>query len=295
MRTTKSDIADKTRLDKHIYEIDEIIVGGSLSSLLYAFYTNKKVLFTQAQKPFLFEEIDVSKIPNVKTMFTNRIPSIQLWEHLLFALSLNGQIIGSNLNKSIRIQDDILKITTEFSRLTRIKFNKLVIFEPEMIEGIPSPISTTRGKHQVYDWFNVHRGALHTKTVVNTSEDYVNKIWFYSSERDSTKKEVRDCVVMSLLTDEQISSFDYSETITRIRMESLFKELGIDKHPLLEHADREIYENIKRVYEPHDRFQFLDLTPGEIVDIMEPKQVHKYGVFFPHGRYSTNSIEAYRL
>lgn len=284
-----------SRLDKHTYEIDEIVVGGNLSSLLFAFYTDRKVVFTEAQKPFLFDEIDVAKIPNIKTSFTTRIPSIQLWEHLLFSLSLNGQIIGSDLNKSIRVQDDTLKITTEFSRLTRIKFNKLFVFEPQMIEGAPEPIKITKNKHQVYDWFNVHRGTLHTKTTVSTSEDYVNKVWFYSSERNNIKKEVRDCVAMSYLTDEQLASFDYSETITRIRMESLFKELGIHSNPNLEHADREIYENIERVYEPHDSFQFLDLTPQEIVDKMEPKQAHKYGSFFPLGRYNTNSIEAYRL
>lgn len=284
----------KTRLDRHTYTIDEIVVGGSLSSLLFAFYTDRKVVFIEPQKPFMFDEIEATAIPGINKKLAPKIPAVQVWEHLLFTMSLNGQIIGSDLNQSIRVQDDILKVTTQHSRLTRIRFKKLFVFEPEEITGLPAPTKIVRGKHHVYDWFNVYHGASHAKTIISTNDDFMNKIWFYTSAR-AIKNEHKDCVSLSILTDEEIKNFDYSETVTRIKIESILKELKINKNPEVEHADREIYENISYTFAPDEKFEFLDLTPEQIIATIEPKRKHKHAIFFPHGRNRTARIEANRL
>lgn len=282
------------KLDKHVYSIDEIVIGGDLSSLLYAFYTDRKIVFVNPQKPFLFDEIRSDAFPGLQPSHTGKIPSVQAWEYLVFILGLNGQIIGSDLNRSIRIQEDVLKISTEFSRLTRIKFKKLFIFDPEQVNGLPSPISAVRKKHDVYDWFNVKHGSVHVNSFISTSDDHINKIWFYKSDR-LPRYDYKDCVVLSKLTDEQINEFDYSETVTRIKMENIYKELGIHIKPELDHAGREIKENIKYTFDTHEQFEFFDLTPEELIDKIKLTRESKYVKLFPHGRYYSYSIEADRL
>ena len=53
---------------------------------------------------------------------------------------------------------------------------------------------------------------------IETEDDFVEAIWFYSSDRIDGNSPVRDACAVSRLTTEQLSNFDYSETMARFKI-----------------------------------------------------------------------------
>jgi hypothetical protein len=244
-----------TRLDKHIYTIPEIVIGSCLSSLIFAFKHNLPILFKQINKPFMFDDVHVEDPEFLNFGRGNKIPAVFLWEKLMLYHGFYGNIVAPDLARSIRVEEDKLKVTTEFSRLARFEFDKLHIYDPSQLDGISPPVKTSEGIHTVIDWFNVKKGAKHNKTHLIYDQEFLNQIWFYSSERVPNPT-YKDCVVRSLLTADQIKDHDYSEVICRLQLQKIFKELDITKSPRLEHAGRDIYWSFDEEYLDTDRLKF---------------------------------------
>ena len=253
------------KLDKHIYQIDKVVIGGCLSSLLYAFYNNASVIFTETTKPFMFDDVDLRGIKHFTPSNGVKIPQVELWEGIMFNLGLNGKLPTSDLARVIRLEkDNTLKITTEHSRMARIKFKELIIFDPAQISGLPAPLKKKEGRHTVIDWFNAKKGARHTKNHMSFGGLFLQEVWFYAGVR-TPNPTYRDCITRSLLTRKQITDFDYSETVARIKLEEIFKELGFTATTKLEHAGRDIYWNIKRTYPDMDNIKVISHSPEKIL------------------------------
>lgn len=281
-----------TRLDKHVYTIPEIVVGSCLSSLVFAFKHDLPILFKQVNKPFMFDDVYVEDPEFLDFGRGNKIPAVFLWEKLMLYHGFYGNVVAPDLARSIRVEDGTLKVTTEFSRLARIKFDKLYIYDPAQLEGIAPPTKTTEGLHTVVDWFNVKKGAKHNKTYLIYNQKFLNQIWFYSSVRVPNPT-YKDCVVKSLLTSEQIKDHDYSEVICRLQLQKVFKELDIIKSPRLEHAGRDIYWNYSEEYLDTDRLKFKKKQIDRITfntPSTHKGSINKYVKLFSPSRNHTSSI-----
>jgi len=253
------------KLDKHIYQIDKVVVGGCLSSLLYAFYNNASVIFTETTKPFMFDDVDLRGIKHFTPINGVKIPQVKLWEGIMFNLGLNGKLPTSDLARVIRLEkDNTLKITTEHSRMARIKFKELIVFDPAQISGLPVPIKKKEGRHAVIDWFNAKKGAKHTKNYLSFDNDFLKEVWFYTGDRVPNPT-YRDCVVKSFLTRSQIDDFDYSETVARISLEQKFEDLGFVATSKLIHAGRDIYWNIEHTYPDMGNIKVISHSPEKIL------------------------------
>lgn len=283
-----------SRLDRHIYKTSEVVIGGCLATFLFAYYTGKKVAFVEAQPPFLFDEVAGNAIPGIEPNFGHTFPAVQVWEYLLFALGMNGQIIGSDLNRSIRVDDGMLKITTEYSRMTRVEFEKLWVFDPRQVKGLPPARKIKKNLNRVIDWVNVKQGSNHTHTFHQNEDKFMNKVWWYNSPRFDNSN-LKDCVVESYLTDEQVRDFDYSETIVRMALEELYKDKEITKYPRLDHAERVIIEDIDYVFDAQENVEHVKPDADYIIDQWKSEEVSPYVKFFPSSRYSSGRITADRV
>ena len=281
-----------TRLDKHVYTIPEIVIGSCLSSLVFAFKHNMPILFKQIRKPFMFDDVYVIDPEFLEFGRGSKIPSVFLWEKLMLYHGFYGNIIAPDLARSIRIEEEQLKVTTEFSRLIRIKFNKLHIFDPSELDGIDPPIDSVEKLHTVIDWFNVKKGAKHNKTNLKFKENFLNEVWFYSSVRVPNPT-YKDCVVRSYLTSEQLKDHDHSEVICRLQLQKIFKELNITERPRLEHAGRDIYWSYDEKYLDTDRLKFKNNHIDRITfntPSTHKGSIDKYVKLFSSSRNHTSSI-----
>ena len=230
-----------TNLDHHIYEIDELVIGNSLEAVSYAFLNCKTIILNDDNKLNFFDffepEIDLQKYGiesekyelntyNGKKIFGTS--KAELWQRLVFSLSLSGKLPVHSIASSIRIEDENnLKVLTKNSRVIKFKFDKIRIFDDENINGLGQ--SNVEEKYKVVDWVNVKAGMKHEYDYLETGEDFVKEIYFYSSERvgGGENDERKDLVSVSYLTKEQLEDFNYSDTYVKFKVKSLMEERGI--------------------------------------------------------------------
>jgi len=228
-------------LNHHLYEIDEFVIGNSLEAISYAFLNHRTLALNGPHKLNFFDffepQVDLQKYKleleqyELKTHEGTKLvgPSkLETWERMVFSLSLAGLLPVHDLVSSIRIEDEnILKISTENSRMIRFKFNKLRIFDDENVYGLGLPIQDDR--YKVVDWINVRSGMKHKYDCLETEDDFVKEIYFYPSSRvgGGPNDERKDLVSVSYLTKEQLEDFNYSDTYVKFKIQSLMKECGI--------------------------------------------------------------------
>jgi len=219
---------------------DEIVIGSSLRAFLYAYNKNLPILLTKSRRPFKFEyfepDVDFSYIGIdeesrvFKTFGENKvvgIPKTILWETLAFSLSIDGLCPLSNLCHSIRNYDGRLVCSNEYSKIAEYEFNTCYYFGDDNTTGIVAEKEPKIKKYICYDWIAINRGGKIEYDFMDVGDDLVNHVWFYSSDRIDGNTGVKDACVVSYLNSDQLSDFDYSETMARFKMLAEMDKRGI--------------------------------------------------------------------
>lgn len=195
---------------KHCFCFEKIVIGGNLDALSYSYKNNLPLVINKLCSPYRFE-------PEKKA----------LWNKLYFMLSLSGLNILGDKTDNIRIDKEELMITTKDSKVIKIKYDKLVLFDDRSISGLPLPSKKTE-EFIVLDWMDAENCMMHNHEKINTNDNFVKKIYFYPTDRifgnHTTKK---DLIVVSRLTKKQLQDFRYSDTMARFKTEKMLKNIGI--------------------------------------------------------------------
>jgi hypothetical protein len=231
-------------LKGHVYNCDKIVVGGDLRAVLFAYFNDLPIIFTQLQEPVFYERfrwtLDLSPLGVRNLAISLNTPAggwsygirkDRIWRHLLYILSMSGRVPLSDKAKKIRINsDNTLRVTTERSRLVRFSFNKLVVFDDHNLEGY-TELDTDNDPNKVYkvlDWMNVRSGMGHPYDMMEGGDKFVTQIHFYPSERiDGRHEDKKDLIAVSYLTKEELEHFQYSDTYARFKVCDIMKEAGI--------------------------------------------------------------------
>ena len=216
-----------------ILEYDTIILGSSLNALLLATQKFCPVIFSDFEKPFRFDyldpniELEYLKIPQEfrqKSLTTHTgqidvgMPKYILWERLMFMLSAAGYAPLSNLCKSIRILDNKMICSNEYSKIAEIRFNECIYIGDKNVSVPVEQKGVANAEYLCYDWVAFNKGGKHEIDFIRTNDKFVNEIWFYPSDRIDGNTSVRDACVVSTLDLEQLSDFNYSETMARFKL-----------------------------------------------------------------------------
>ena len=280
---------------------EKVVIGGNLEAFIYAFKHCLPVLYTNLKPPFRFDylqpdvdfNLNINPPPNVlKTASgtTTYGPSkLQVWQKLLFLMSISGKIIYGDTVRSIQIDDGEIQLSCDGIRRKNITFDQVVIFDDEKIIGLPTVNKQIKYKNIVYDWVNIVSGGSHEYDLLQYEDEFINTIYFYPSERNDNTR-LKDLVCVSYLTDEELVDFSYSDTYVKFKLLDLFKELGIRgarngrdvKRPghykyyavKLEPSNRQVVRRIVNEYETSHRLIFNNLTLSEIAE--EPTVLEGY-------------------
>jgi len=264
-------------------ECDTLVVGSSLEALVYCYLNNTPFVCSQLTPPHHFEyfnhqdDLSVFGIKNdshtIQTNFSEQtvgIDKLWLWERLFFYLSVAGLCPLTDKADSLRITDNILKASTPNARMAKIHFNELIVFDDTNVYGLGIP-EIKEKTYSVYDWFDVRSGMKHTYDRIEDTNDFVNHIIFYSSQRVEGNHNFKDAIAVSYLTKTQLDDFEYSDISARFKTLYMMKELGIrgarngrnmlDKTKYkyyavrIENTKREIIEP-RSVYKAYDNISF---------------------------------------
>tara|TARA_Y100001963_G_scaffold159223_1_gene261938 strand:- start:1040 stop:1924 length:885 start_codon:yes stop_codon:yes gene_type:complete len=223
-----------------IHEYDEIVIGSNLTAVLYAFNNKLPIFYTHPQRPFRFDHlkptVDLSCIglqntPREILTHEGKInigtPKRLLWERLLFVISLAGRAPLSTLCHSMRHNGESLICSNEYSKIAQINFQKAYYFGDLNCSGLVDEKIVANPRYMCYDWIAFNRGGKHEIDLIETTDNFVNKIWFYPTDRVDGNSPVKDACLVSTLTEEQLLDFDYSQTMARFKMVAEMRDRGM--------------------------------------------------------------------
>ena len=104
-------------MKKHVYEYDEIVVGSGLAAIFYSYINQLPLIFKEQNPPHFYERFEAD-FPLDKLFLTNPIEALntpqgqikvgasklQIYDRLLFVLSLAGKIPISDKIEKIRLE-----------------------------------------------------------------------------------------------------------------------------------------------------------------------------------------------
>ena len=226
-------------LRKHVYEYKRIVLGSGLRALLYSCLNQVPIVLHNIKVPNRIDffkptsdlnliglQNEVTKLHGIKIVEEVGTSKELAWQKLNFLASLSGLNLLADKTKSVRVQDDLLRITTQRERLIKIKFGELIVFDPVGVYGIEKNIE--HKKLRVIDWFNVNSGAKHKFDILKDDDDFVNSIYFYKSDRIcGNTQNLKDLVATSYCTKDELQNIEYSDLYARYIVLDMMKNAGI--------------------------------------------------------------------
>lgn len=197
---------------------DKLVIGGSLTAVLYAYKNNLPIIVDIPHAPFQFdycpEEWDLSFIGFSKAIQHRKS---QVWDRLLFIMAMAGLVIFPNNIQSFRLDNGQIIVITLDNKRIEVEYNEIVEFDKEKGEDVI-----------VYDWFAVRSGATHEYDVLaDPNSDFCHTLLFHPSTRKSTRKEIKDVCSISTLPEKELHLAYHSETYSRLKTIQMMKDAGI--------------------------------------------------------------------
>ena len=234
------------------YKYKEIVIGGNLDALVYSQTKNIPIIINKINLPHRFEK-------------TNNVKSLEKWYNLFYHLSLSGLNLVGEKAHHIRIRDEEVSVFTRDARVIKFEYEQLIVFDDESINGLANPKKENED-FIVLDWMIARSCETHSYNELLTEDQFVNKIYFYPSERtDGHHPHRKDLVSISFLNKTQLEDFEYSDTYAKFKVLHLLKEKGIrgkkcggQNHYALniEVERREIKKTKMNLYDKTEKIEF---------------------------------------
>lgn len=250
-------------MTSHTFPVDNLILGGSLESLMYAYMTETPIVIGHPRRPSEIDELNTTHdLTFLGYKSEEKIMTLHLWERLSFLLSLSGYLLIPNLIENIRQETDRLVIVTSNMRKVEVIFNNLIEFDSQLTNYA-----------LMYDWFAVRSGGKHDVNLLEDDEYLAHKLIFHPSKRIGVRNS-KDVVAITKLRIDNIYNMEYSEAYVTMKTRQMMKEAGIrgtskgfNKYrkrtfdPVkIEHLHREIKEQVTPK-KPLDRILSLPPKP----------------------------------
>jgi hypothetical protein len=227
-------------LGSEVFKYDKIVIGSSMSAVLYAFVKNYPIFFAEEHRPFRFDyfdpHIDLSclKIPGAAKSLTTfegekkvGVPKEILWERLLFLMAVTGQSPLSNLCGTVRYDGDTVVCSNEYSKIMEFTFKECFYFTDKNATGFVEQKSLDDDTYICYDYIGFNKGGKHEIDYIKTSDDFVREIWFYPSDRIDGNTPVKDACAVSVVKAEQLPHFEFSQTMSRFKVIDEMEKRGM--------------------------------------------------------------------
>ena len=213
-----------------------------MDAILFAAQNFCPVIFSDLRKPFRFDYLP----PTVDASFLDLLPEQEykvlntfgkplevgipkhiLWERMIFLLSLNGLAPLANLCSNLRFEDNKIICFNDYSKIAEIRFEKCYYFGDSNISGGKRQKLLDNHNYLCYDWIAFNRGGKHDIDYFETSDNFVKRVWFFPSDRIDGNTAVKDACVLSVLNQEQLADFNFSETMARFKLVALMEAKGM--------------------------------------------------------------------
>jgi hypothetical protein len=189
------------KLQKLTY--DTIVLGGTLEALIHSYVEGIPLIMVNPQIPF-YRDIDPLGSNKAKT-----------WSKLSYYLSYAGLNPFGEKSGTYRFdEENILTVFGKSAYKVEVQYNNIIRYDQ---------IKPTE-KLRVLDYIkleNIQLPEIQILNKINTGDDFVNH--FYTMIEDR----MTEIAAISSLTQEQVSSEEYSEVYARLKSTEVLKSHGI--------------------------------------------------------------------
>ena len=233
--------------------LDEVIVGQDVCALMKSYTEEVPIILPRHQLPTV--DLKFAKQVRVGQLTTTR--HSEAWSMLKFLCGMKGLIINPFDLEYVRIEEDLLKI-----RGTDIQFQKCHIFPHSAIKVDLEVLATEgRDSYKIIDFMRLKFCDASNLVPVFPNGSFISRI-------ESTGK--KEIFSVSFLTKEQLTDFDYSDTMVRFITQKLLMEQGGVHRPLihkggtarrkpkLEVMERMVVSMEETVYKSTKKIKFYD-------------------------------------
>ena len=223
--------------------IYSITIGSCINSLQYAYQNKTKLILNQLTFPDKFEPSYVKSA----------------WGLLYTKLMLDGQVIGGDTVKKIRVSDDYIQVVCESNVVNKLEYDKLYVFSDVNVIGLPETLQTIN-EHTVIDVLRTTSLITkYDKKILETEDRLVNKLYILKQNSVSAI----EIYAISMLTSDELLDFNFSDTMVKFKSEDLLKEndfegsvIGTARAPIeLEVVTRIVRKNMD-MYKETEKIKF---------------------------------------
>ncbi len=251
--------------------LESLVVGSCTKSALYALLNNSYYLTCGHYFPLFYQA------ESFRFLSTNR--KDYCWSRLILMLSLSGKLIDCSVDTNVKISNNFVKLSSIGSTY-RYEFGDCKIFDTTGIQLENEILQHRPNQYFVIDDLELSNLGGKHPTLEHKIEscDFARKIFFYSSDRVDGANYVTDCVVESLLTREQLNSFDYSDSMIRFAVIRHLTSIGIHgtfmkyyksgkpkyRKPKVKHKKRLIIERENNLYQDSNSIKFINMSTEQM-------------------------------
>ena len=189
---------------------EDVVIGADLDAVRFAYDNRYFLIKNRAPYHHSYEGIE------------------EEWARKIYQLYDSGLVPFTNKSNNVRIfpEDKIIKVFTDHNVFV-IQYDNLHIFDDKNVEACSMKRELLH--YRVIDWFDC-QGLydLEFEEVV-TEDNFVHKIKFFKTQRIDGDQKYLDLLCESFLTEDQLKSFEHSDTMARFKATDLLKQHGIDK------------------------------------------------------------------
>ncbi len=250
-----------------------VVIGSTVEAAYYALVNDHHFIPTRKIPPMFYE------ILTTPILGTPSTP--EAWSKLNLMLGLLSKKIATSEAQTIRIDEDVVKITVGITTF-KYTFENIFIFDPTGV-SFENEIKLAKEKtYLVLDDFELSvlgpkRKALES---IVRSLGFCKELHFYCSDRVDGADFITDCVVESELTLQELSSFDYSDSMVRFFVKRYLTDIGVNgrfmkyykngnpkfRKPRVTHVRRVVIERDNNIYRDTENVKFKNLSIEDIIE-----------------------------
>ena len=188
------------------YTLDNIVIGWREEAISFAREHGYHLIVNSDQRPFHY--------------FVGYQDVKHRWYEGVFDLGMRSLLPIPFDVQSLGFEDGNLKVITKNNTKVLLEFKELHLFDLDHFTNLN--VEEIVENHIVHDMFDVVQGSrLGVELSIFLHDEFLKVIKFVTSNRidRNTGGEFKDIITKSVVCDEDIRNFDFSETVVRLLVE----------------------------------------------------------------------------
>lgn len=192
------------------FEWENVVIGADLDAVEFAHKNNYFLIKNRTPYHHSYESAE------------------EEWAEKIYQLCDLALVPFTDKSNKIRIfpEEKFIKVFTDHNVFV-VKYENLHVLDDKNVEGVS--LNRKLLYYRVVDWFDCQ--GLYDLDIneITTDDKFVYVVKFFKTQRIDGNQRYLDLLCESFLTDNQLKSFDYGDTMVRFKVLDLLEKRGINK------------------------------------------------------------------